>query len=285
MRIGLFGKLAGLWLLMAPLALSAQEYPDYVSTTLNDFAGLLTEADAAALDARLSDLREETGVEMTVVTLERYDDYAPREDMSIEQFATGLFNHWGVGDASRNDGVMVLVARADRVMRIELGAAYGRDWDRAAADVIDDHFLPAFREDKYSRGILKGSQAAIEEIVMPFVGGESAPAGPNWFERNLDFLIFVVAGSVIAGFAGLGSFGHRLKRCPGCGNRGGLRRDRRVLNPASYSSTGMGRQVMTCTQCDYRNESEYVISRKSRSSSGGSFGGGSSGGGGASGRW
>jgi uncharacterized protein len=66
--------------------------------------------------------------------------------MTLEAFATALFNHWGVGKAETNDGVMILVFRDDRAMRLELGAAYGRDWDRVAQDVVERNFLNAFAD-------------------------------------------------------------------------------------------------------------------------------------------
>ena len=57
---------------------------------------------------------------MTIITLESQAPYAP--DETLEEFATNLFNNWGIGDAARNDGILVLVLPDDRAMRIELGA-------------------------------------------------------------------------------------------------------------------------------------------------------------------
>ena len=144
----------------------AQSYPEYNTTTVNDYAGLLDDASQARVVAQLDALKKETGVEMTVLTLSRQDMFAP--DQTREQFATGLFNEWGIGDKRSNDGVLVLVLRTDRAMRIELGKAYGRDWDRAAARVIDRSFLPAFKEDRYQDGIEAGVTDTINTIVTPF---------------------------------------------------------------------------------------------------------------------
>jgi len=271
-------RLIALFLLL-PTLLWAQSYPDYESTTVNDFAGLLTPEAEARLDTQLSDLRKETGVEMTVVTLSRQAVFAP--DQTLEQFATGLFNHWGVGNAQSNDGVMVLVLHSDRAMRIELGDAYDRDWDRAAARVIDRAFLPAFREDRYQDGIEAGVSDTIRTIVMPFQDGSAAPSGSSIG----DWVVKALFGVFGAGFLAVifkDKF-VKLKRCPSCGTRG-LSRSRKVLRSASKTSTGDGEMTTRCANCTYLDVRPYTISRIS-SSSGSSFGGGSSGGGGASGRW
>lgn len=267
-----------IWALLAvPSLVLAQSYPDYESTTVNDFAGLLDAGAEARVSAQLETLRKETGVEMTVVTLSRQAVFAP--DQSLEQFATGLFNNWGIGDKTRNDGVLVLVLREDRAMRIELGAGFERDWDRASAKVIDRSFLPAFKEDRYQDGIETGVADVIETVVMPFLGGEDAPKASD------DSFIWIVVAAVFGAF---GIFSARdklvsLKKCPNCGTRG-LSRAREVKVRASKTMNGSGEVTTRCANCTYHHMAPYSIARLSSSSSS-SFGGGSSGGGGASGRW
>ncbi len=258
----------------------AQTYPSYTSTKVNDFAELLSPEIEAALSQELATLRRDTGVEMTVVTLRSQAEYAP--DETLERFATGLFNHWGIGNKQRNDGVLVLVIHEDRAMRIELGAGYGRDWDRFAQRIVDQHFLPNFREEKYERGITHGTVAIIRDIINPFLGGSEAPKTSDSDSLPVGMVVLIVA------VVGVGKFiSHmliRLKKCPNCGNRA-LRRSRRTITRPTRTSSGTGEKRIYCTNCDYSEETTYTISRKSRRSSSGGFGGGSSGGGGASGRW
>lgn len=255
----------------------AQSYPEYSSTTVNDFAGLLDQPAEARLVKQLEDLKKDTGVEMTALTLSRQDMFAP--DQTHEQFATGLFNEWGIGDKTSNDGVLVMVLRTDRAMRIELGGAYGRDWDRTAAKIIDRSFLPAFGEERYQDGIETGVTDTINSIVTPFHAGEDAPKGAsnNW-----------VWAIVVAVFGGIGALIFKdkfvkMKKCPECGQRH-LNRTRNVHNKATKTNTGNGDMITACSNCSYRSVVPYTISRVSSSSSS-NFGGGSSGGGGASGKW
>ncbi len=256
----------------------AQTFPNYQNTTVNDYADLLSDADEATLSKQLQTLRDDTGVEMTVLTLKSQSVYAP--NLKMEEFATALFNEWGIGDKDRNDGVLVMVLREDRAMRIELGAAFGRDWDKAAARVVDGDFLPHFKNDDYARGIKQGTTATINTIVTPFLGGEEPPKQDSggWLIG-----VFVAVFGLFFGRRWIGDKMARFRTCPNCGQRG-LEQTRRTIRSATKSSTGLGRKRVTCSHCNYENESDYTISRLSSGSSS-SFGGGSSGGGGASGRW
>ncbi|MEM6372725.1 MAG: TPM domain-containing protein [Pseudomonadota bacterium] len=270
-----------------PLIGAAQTYPEYNSTTLNDFAGIMVDPDArGALTDQLTALRKDTGIEMTVVTLPSQIPFAP--DMEMEAFATGLFNHWGVGDADRNDGILVLVLRDDRAMRIELGAAFGRDWDRAAQTVVDRDFLPHFRNADYQAGIVAGTQAVIDRIARPFAHG--APVLDNSQDNNAPWFLIPLLGAVLVlvGFGRkISDFFMRLRKCPKCGRTGTLRAKRRTINMATTRMSGQAERTVWCTACDHNAVHYYIIPQRTEASnsSGGSFGGGSSGGGGASGRW
>lgn len=267
-----------LFVLAGPLW--AQTYPDYSRITITDQADLLSDAQEQALDARLTALRRQTGIELAVLTLTSQTPYAP--DQSLESFATGLFNHWGIGDAKRNDGILVLVLSQDRAMRIELGAGYGRDWDRVASSVIKQSFVPSFSSEDYATGITNGVDDVIASIAQPFHDGSAAPASGGGISMLMVFA--AIAGSiVIVARRGLSDVLTRLRRCPVCGNRT-LRRKRKTLHNATRTSQGSGEMTTWCTNCDYRNVQPFFISQ-STSPSRSSFGGGRSGGGGASGRW
>ena len=263
----------------------AQSYPQFQNTTVNDFADLLNEAEEAALSAQLAELRQDTEIEMTVLTLRRQSDFAPGQ--TLESFATGLFDHWGIGSDEYDDGVLVMILRDDRAMRIELGAGFAQDWDQVAQQVIDEHFLTAFDNGDYPRGILQGSTAVIEDIIYPYLDGET-PSGQS--------LMTMIPFALFAAFAALstlygirrriGDFFLRFHACPNCRQRG-LRHSRFERIPATTSYPGTGIRNIRCPHCDFEQETSYVIAQlpRPRGQSGGGFGGGSSGGGGASGRW
>ncbi len=154
---------AFLWL---PLALHAQGYPDYTSLFVNDFADIIDDQSEARLVTMLRTAKQERDLEITVVTINARSDYG--QSSSIETFATGLFNAWGIGNADRNDGILILVAKADREMRIALGSGYPARYDDRAKNVIDNFFLPFFKEDRYASGIEAGTKEVLKRFVLDY---------------------------------------------------------------------------------------------------------------------
>jgi uncharacterized protein len=153
-----------LLIILWPLQAAAQNYPDYTSTYVNDFAGVLDPPSEARITDMLKAVRAERDVEMTVVTINRRLDYG--DSASMEAFATGLFNYWGIGDATRNDGIMILVLVEDREMRIELGAGYPLGFDDRAKRIIEHHFIPWFKQLDYQNGIEAGVAETIKRTKL-----------------------------------------------------------------------------------------------------------------------
>lgn len=263
---------------------NAQSLPRFEETMLNDWDDVLDPAQEAEMRAKISALREDTGIELVVVTL---PSRTPFGWDKLEPFATALFNDWGVGDADRNDGIMVLLLREDREMRIELGDGYSTGYNRVAQSLVDTDFLPHFIAGDFPKGLILGTDAVIAEIARPMASGKDIPS------LSAGDRLGIVLGYVFAGLALVGTlaafFGRaimtRVRRCPSCGRRT-LHQTRETTIPATRKSKGQGERHTTCDNCDYSLTTSYSIARRgSSSSSGGSFGGGSSSGGGASGRW
>ncbi len=193
------------------------QVPGYQDLYDNDYAELLTPAARSGVRNSLVDLYDRTGVEMTVLTIAAMSDYGHYG--RIEPFATRLFNTWGIGNATRNDGVLMLVARNDRKMRIELGAGYAARWNTRMQRVIDTAFLPAFRLDAYEHGIVEGVDATIAELS----GGNPAEVARGW-PRIIDWLqdlggwaISVLAPPLVGFSMWLRRYlRRRPRRCPTC---------------------------------------------------------------------
>ena len=260
---------------------SAQDYPRHENIYVNDYAGVLDAGARTRLTRAITGLRDDTGVELTILTLTDRAGYAHPDD--FEAFATGLFNDWGIGDASRNDGILILVVTGERKMRIELGAGYPSGYDNEAARIIRTSFLPAFKAGDYQRGIEEGTALVIDQIARRFASGQAAPDGSGGKPVVTLIVALLALGGV--GLAAVGWIRGYFRRCPACGARG-LRVNKRTLTRATRSQEGAGERQATCRQCGYSDTSTYIIPIVSdSSSSGGSFGGGSSAGGGASGSW
>jgi uncharacterized protein len=158
-------------LCLSTLSASAQNYPQATSTYVNDFADLLDSKTEARVEQILRDAKNERDLEITVVTIGSMSDFGFSGD--IADFGTGLFNFWGVGDPKRNDGILILVERWDRQMRIALGAGYPLRFDDRMKRVIDHHFVPWFSQDDYAQGIEAGVLETLKRTKLEF--GENGP--------------------------------------------------------------------------------------------------------------
>ena len=305
-----------LWLALAvALPAAAQGLPDWQNTSVNDFAGLLSDQDTETLDKALIALNRETGVEGTVVTLQDRARYGGSD--GLEDFATRLFNHWGVGNAERNDGFMVLILADDREARIELGAGYPREASLITDDIMHNTMLPAFRAGQMSRGIRQGTQDVIQYMVRPHAAGHQLVSTSSRDQMDVEFWIARLAVFGVFGFVAV-KIGQSLlrnvlgnrRRCPRCGNRDLIRRT--DVSPTSLpggAATATQMVEERCLNCGWSekrtepipvssggwrggNGSGGISFGSGRGSSGGSggrssggFGGGRSGGGGSSGKW
>jgi len=126
---------------------------------VNDYANLLSSSSKSMLEARLAQLEKDTTAEVAVATINTI------EGKNIDDYATTLFNKWGLGKKDKNNGVLFLIVLGDRKTRIEVG--YGLEsviTNELARIILDEKVLPQFAVDDYETGILNGVQA-IEELV------------------------------------------------------------------------------------------------------------------------
>lgn len=283
----------GLALLLAvavPLSALAQEgaatYPAPLTPHVSDFADILDPATEARITAALVAAREDPRAEIAVVTIGSRRDYGPHP--SLESFANGLFNAWGIGAAEPNNGILLLVAADDREMRIELGAGYAPSWAFTAEEIVHRTMLPSFRTGDLGAGIEAGTQAAIDRIARPFALALPPPAGASRFGGWGPGALFAgVMGGIVA-LVAASRLRQRPPPCPACGHSRATVA-RRVLQPATRDAAGRAEETITCRNCGIARHRDVDLPPKGRGRSGGGsssgFGGGSSSGTGASGRW
>jgi uncharacterized protein len=276
---------------------NAQDLPGPLTPYISDYANLIDPETEARISNRLTELRRELDLELAVVTIETRFDYGNAD--SIETFATELFNTWGIGNATRNDGALILVARSDREMRIEVGKSYGPIFDDRMALVIEHHFLPYFKGDQYAEGIEAGTYETIKRLQPTYdITDPTTLENPSLLTtlKRTSFWRFIEDKLPILVFLGIVAFLYfenrmrdmlvGLKRCPNC-NRRQLQRKRTIEREATKTTRGKELLETTCSGCEFESEEHRIIPMYTTTSSSGSssFGGGSSSGGGASGRW
>jgi len=168
-------------------------YPNPDAGYVTDLAGLLTGDEEERLERWLWQVESRTKVEVIVVTIDSIGDYPGTANGSIEAFARGLFDKYGIGNKPKNDGVLLLVARGDRKARIELGAGYGRARDADSRRIMNKVILPRFKKDEYAEGITDG----VKALMLEFAG---VRVGTNWK------LIITVAAIPVCGLVAFSLF-------------------------------------------------------------------------------
>ena len=156
-----------LWALMLTMPTLAQTEYDRLLDSLTyeaqvrDDAGVLSEEERTQLEQKLGDYRESTGNELAVVLLPSL------QGGQIDDFGNKLFEKWKLGEADKDNGLLLLVAVNDRKMRIEVGYGLEAVLPDAACGRIRDQFLaPAFREGQYARGV----NEAVDAFIMALNG-------------------------------------------------------------------------------------------------------------------
>ncbi len=169
--------LAGTTLSQNATPASFAPYPNPDAGYVTDLAGVLSVDQEERIEQSLWKAEEEAGLEVAVVTIESIHDYPNTGATTIERFATGLFDAYGVGNMPDNNGVLLLVAVGDREARIELGAGHGRSRDADADRIMQRRIVPAFKRGDYAGGITAGVVAIISAFAGMDDTGLSAETG------------------------------------------------------------------------------------------------------------
>ncbi|MCD6327538.1 TPM domain-containing protein [bacterium] len=238
--------------LVVPAVHAKAELPAFKGY-VNDYVGLLDANHEKYLTNLLGELDKKTGAQVAVAIIK---STAP---LDLETYSVDLAQKWGIGKKGKDNGVLVLVARDDRRMRIEVG--YGLEpkfTDGQSGRIIRSAFTPYFKQNRYSEGILIGTTAVAQHIAsiygVTLSGASTGVKKPTTRHRAacggllLPLLFILFFGR--RGFLGMLLFGSLLGRRGGFWSGGG----------SGGSGGGFGGGF-------------------------GGFGGGSFGGGGASGSW
>lgn len=145
-------------LLLAPAA-AGQALPALTGRVV-DRADLLLPVEEAYLTGRLAALEARTSDQLVIVTTPSLGG------RTIEAFGLALGNRWGVGQAGKDNGVLLIVAPNERRVRIEVG--YGLErilTDTRARAIIDADLLPEFRHSRWYEGIRAGTRSIVATLV------------------------------------------------------------------------------------------------------------------------
>ncbi|HSL82938.1 MAG TPA: TPM domain-containing protein [Thermoanaerobaculia bacterium] len=190
-------------LLLSGAAAAAKEVP-YLSGRVVDEAGIVPPDAASRIEGKLRAFEEETGAQVAVLTVPSL------EGEVLENYSLKVAETWGLGRKSRDDGVLLLVARDDRQLRIEVG--YGLEGaltDAEAGRIVRNVIVPRFKAGDYGGGIEAGVDAVVgtirgEEGLIPEDTGPIEGAPPDLAGRLMMALVFF---PVVGVFSAIALFG------------------------------------------------------------------------------
>lgn len=201
--LGLLGLLAVALLALPARAQDVQPVPA-LSGRVVDSVGLLGAAQAQALGDKLAAFETRSGSQIVLLLV------ATTAPEDIASYAQRVGDAWKIGRRQVGDGLLLVVARDDRKVRIEVAKTLeGAVPDLAARRIIDQQIAPAFKRGDYAAGLDAGIDALIARIQGEALPAPDAPAadgtggraaeGFNW--QNLAIFFFVgvpVVGGVLS---------------------------------------------------------------------------------------
>ncbi|HLF12280.1 MAG TPA: YgcG family protein [Gammaproteobacteria bacterium] len=155
---------AGLFLCAGPVR--AQQPIPPLSARVTDVTGTLTAAESQALEQKLAAFEARKGSQIVVLMV---PTTAPE---AIEAYALRVAEAWQIGRAEIDDGIVLLIAKDDRKLRIEVG--YGLEGavpDALGKRIISERIVPRFYEGDFAGGVADGVDALIG-----LIDGEPLPA-------------------------------------------------------------------------------------------------------------
>mgnify|MGYP003275591009 FL=1 len=290
MRIILF--LLTLWCL--PVLAQQIAVPE-LRQQVTDITGTLSTSEQQSLTQQLQDITQKTRAQVAVLIV------PSTGDDSIEQYATRVFDNWRLGDAKRNDGILIIVAWSDRTVRIQVG--YGLEekvTDALAGDIIRSNMIPAFKQQKLAKGL----ELAIIALNNQLTSQHQYSVNPSESESasSSDHYYFAIFWVFAVMFFPFWFFHQGSNFCRACKSGVYISAiyllDLFLFSDKTFSIavfffffTFTTIMVFTCL-CVLQKKASGRSYHSDNSGSGGgssgggfSGGGGSSGGGGASGRW
>ena len=195
--------------LLAALALLAPAFGQdllpvpALSARVIDQTGTLDATQRAGLEAKLAAFEAQAGPQIVVLLV---PTTAPED---ITAYANRVANTWKIGRRQVGDGLLVVVAKNDRAIRIEVAKTLeGAVPDLAANQIIQRAITPAFRAGDFAGGLNAGVDQLIarirgEDLPLPAAGGTGAPHGAPFQQGMLFFFVGVlVVGGLLSAVLG-----------------------------------------------------------------------------------
>lgn len=197
----------------AMAAQAALQFPELTGRVV-DNAQMLDVQSRTQLTQMLMAHEQTSGEQVVVVTLPNL------QGTSIEDYGYQLGRTWGIGEKGKNTGALLIVARDDRKVRIEVGYGLeGRLTDAQSSVIINSIITPSFKAGDFVGGITRGTQAIVQVLGGNPLAEPAAQSSGDDDNVHHAFLLFglIVLAIVVLNLSGFGGSGRG-----GRGGGGGL---------------------------------------------------------------
>ncbi len=156
-----------LLLLVLPLAGAAARDVPPLTGRVDDTANLISPEQRQRLEAQLAQFERQTGDQVAVLTVDSLDGEV------IEDYANKVARAWALGQKGKNNGVLLLVSKTDRKMRIEVGYGLEPELTDLQTNIIQNQvIIPHFKQGDFGGGI----EAGVDAILTSLQGKPVTPA-------------------------------------------------------------------------------------------------------------
>jgi uncharacterized protein len=167
-----------------------------LSRRVNDDAGVLSLETVTSLEALLKAHEDSTSNQVAILTI------TSLEGETIEQFSIRVVDAWKLGQKGKDNGVLLLVSRDDRKVRIEVGKGLEGDLpDITCGSIIRKQILPRFKEGNYDAGVTDGIQAILAAIHGSYVAEEDEGISDDIWGRIFAGGIFLLVVGIFTAIA------------------------------------------------------------------------------------
>jgi uncharacterized protein len=160
-----------------------------------DRTATLSSGDVASLDRTLKDFETKKGSQVAVLIVRT------TQPETIEQYSIRVAEAWKIGRKKIDDGAILVVAKDDRKLRIEVG--YGLEGaltDATAKRIIDEVITPKFRSGDFAGGISDGVNRILRVIDGEALPAPAQPRQNTGFLSDIDpFNPFLIVAAIVAG--------------------------------------------------------------------------------------
>ena len=190
-------------LLVAVFTAFSQQLPPKSNTLVTDFTNTLAPGDKQSLESKLVAYDDSTSTQIAVVIMKSVGEY------DINDYGQKLGRAWGIGQAGKNNGILLLVALDDHKVSIQTGyGAEGAVTDQSTNEIIHTDILPRFKQNDYYGGL----NAATDDLMKLMKGEYKSAKKPAESDDSNNYggygiLIFIVIIVLISIFRGRGGGG------------------------------------------------------------------------------